>query len=84
MWRLQGLSFVNHSFFMTNVKDKVFLKASVSEPLFFCVFVFFLVCVCVFACLSCVSCHELGKIGHQPISLVMRSAAAPLTPGQSG
>ena len=61
-----------------------------SEPLFFCVclgvFVFFLVCVCVsvFACLSCVSCHELGKIGHQPISLVMRSVAAPLTPGQSG
>ena len=64
-----------------------------SKPLFskclcFClgVFVFFLVfvCVCVFACLSCVSCHELGKIGHQPISLVMRSAAAPLTPGQSG
>ena len=75
---------------MTNVKDNVFLKASESEPLFFCVFVFllgclcvFLVCVCVFACLSCVSCHELGKIGHQPISLVMRSAAAPLTPGQS-
>ena len=61
----------------------IFLCVCVFAWVSLCFFLVF-VCVCVFACLSCVSCHELGKIGHQPISLVMRSAAAPLTPGQSG